>query len=237
MGSSTISTVAVFSGGIESPATSTIQGIVPVFSPTSIMNLKNIPNTQALVAHPDGSFLPSSLFFCPRCNQQFIDAKVCRDHIAGHDAKFPCLICKRTFSSKNLLSRHQQSCIAPGPFSCNDCGMVYDHQRSLDIHKNTLGKCKQNPITCGCGKKYNRQAFSNHRQSCEYSSNSVGTCQKNALRSELPVIKITELASSSSFGEKRQEKYHERDSSLSSSLESSYIDGDSDYEPKSNKSK
>lgn len=171
-----------------------------VYSHLHMMNIMQPPVRTGLVQKSNGEFGQANIYNCTQrgCTQTFYEEDACRNHIALHNATQICVGCKRTFATKNLLTRHQQNCPAlEVKFTCA-CGKTFQQKKSLELHQSTLGCCRDNPITCGCGVTYNKKGFANHasRSKCPFAKalNKELGQQENQMSS----TEITELEENSS---------------------------------------
>jgi len=83
-------------------------------------------------------------FSCPEqnCDKSFKTQTHLNNHLTSHkntindllhQPQFSCQVCSEHFTRKDNMERHVAKC-RPGPQSCDDCGRIFQDNRSLNKH-------------------------------------------------------------------------------------------------------
>ncbi|XP_061192084.1 zinc finger protein 239-like [Saccostrea echinata] len=75
---------------------------------------------------------------CTKCDKIFDDGLKMKAHILrvhSNRARFPCEVCKKSYSTKSFLRIHKESKHEKRVFMCEECGGVFTSKENLNVHK------------------------------------------------------------------------------------------------------
>ncbi|XP_077322537.1 uncharacterized protein LOC143956233 isoform X1 [Lithobates pipiens] len=106
-----------------------------------------------------------NLYSCSECRKSFSDKIGLFRHQIIHTDEHPysCSECGKCFHRKGQLVSHQRSHTGERPYSCLVCGKCFTNKRVLHIHQRI--HTGENPFSCSeCGKSFNQKGhFLSHQ--------------------------------------------------------------------------
>lgn len=106
---------------------------------------------EHIAASPDGTYE------CDICNVSFSDARQFRIHKKTHNVSvkiWPCKVCGKKYSSKNLLDEHMNMHTGARPYKCPHCPKDFASKYTLTAHMK-IHYDRKRPFECKeCGKSF-----------------------------------------------------------------------------------
>ena len=92
------------------------------------------------------------------CSMQFIGFKNFEAHSLEQHKRFPCHLCKQTFSGKNNRTRHTRNHNRDKLYPCPDCGKKFSRPDSMREHRFTHTRSYQEDRCRRCGLEFDKKS-------------------------------------------------------------------------------